>query len=85
MDAETVSAIRRLKPDGRSNLLWHNTKTGKDSFPSNARKAVLFFNKTLDSLCHFESFEQTEALNETDRLFNPDSDKVTARRFSVEK
>jgi hypothetical protein len=63
MDAETFSAIRRLKPDGRSNLLWHNTKTGKDSFPSNARKAFLLFNKTLDSLCHFVSFEQTELLN----------------------
>jgi hypothetical protein len=30
----TLCAIRRVNPDDRSNVLWQNTQTGKDSIPS---------------------------------------------------
>ena len=53
--------------------------------PPNARSTFLLFAKILDSLFHFEFHEQTESLKENYRPFNPDSDTVTARCFSVEE
>ncbi|BBO70262.1 hypothetical protein DSCA_41920 [Desulfosarcina alkanivorans] len=50
--------------------------------PPNARQSFLLFAKILDSIFHFEFHEQTESLKENYRPFNPDSDTVTARRFS---